>query len=365
MFGLDRAGLWIFLLLEQEITLSKLCRYFNKDYEEKISRKSQVLEVDHEFINKFKVSYRSKGTRLEVHFNYPKVFSETNLYLLTCEFKKVYAEEKIVTVLKEALGEEASNWSLNFFDIEVAMQFDTSSIHLYHKPLRFIFKAFSESYKTNNKCQYSDYSVFFKKFLDTGFTFQLSPGIKFKIYAKGIEHNKKNPENIRGTPLRGELTLTTNGIKEVAGTTSVNILTLEHLEKKVSEYFQDNLEIHKKLEKSFIEEVRFLEEKFKGFNPRELKSLVISYAWRGLDDSVFCHVIENGSSVKKRQLMYQKARIRESLIEEQERGGSKKSNFNNLKRLEELLKEIFLLDTKIQFKKNKKIEFILSKKCSN
>ncbi len=365
MLGLDRAGLWVLVELPPEIVLAKLCRYFNRDYEEKISRKSQTLDVDHDFIDKFRVAYKPKGARLDIYFNYPRVFKKTNLHPLTEDLQKILAEEKIIEVLKAALGKKSSNWNQNFFDLEVAMQFKTSSIHHYHKPLRFIFLALSEKFYSNNKCYYSDYSKFFKKFLDTGFTFQLDQGVKFKIYAKGIEHNKKTGEKTRETSLRGELTLSTNGLKKVAGTTEVDIVSIKLLEKKVTDYFSHDLLLHKKLEDAFIEDIRYLEDKFRDFNPRELKSMVIGYSWKGLDDSIFCYVVEKASYVKKRQLMYQKARVREALIEEQERGDSKKSNFNNLKRLEELMKKIFLLDTKIQFKKNKKIEFILSKKCSN
>ena len=363
MIGLDRASIWAVTSTESDMVVATILKYFKLENSEKFKRGDEIIRVDHKWINHFRVVDRFVKTRIMIDFNYPRYYRDDNIEPVKKNTEKEEVEEAICSILSKLTGDAFKRSDLEYGNLELCMQFYVGAFYKMHNILIFIYKLLHKNFKFlgQKRCFYGDYSSKMDRFYSTGFAFELIKGLNFKVYSKLHEHNKKSTDKEVGGRLRGEWSLTKGGLRSLYSTSKPCDLTLDYLSSELQNF--NGIKLFDALSQELHNDLSHLEKKLKGFNPRDLKSLVKDYQEWALDDRMMNLAITNVSHVSTRQIERYRETIRESLLESQQRSSPMRDNFNNIERLQEFCREILLLEIEIRLKYTQGLSLILHKRC--
>lgn len=342
MLGLDRAAVWVDLEVDADLVIIGIKKYFKNIQPKKLSGRTQTFLISEKNINEIRVREKPLKTMIKIDFSYSRYNRCDNLYPLTSEIAKVLAEEELVQIINKISLSNVTREDLKYEYLEICIQEKIKSFYDYHNVISLFYKSLSRNFKTSEKTRFENYDVTGDYFYSTGFIFQLETGWKMRLYSKSHEHNKKFPGQSMHPLLRLEHRLTSGILKKLCSSRMVKDFTIDFLKNEIVKQLGNKLVLF--LEQEIDRDIEFLEEKFKDFTSRTLRTLVRDYQEHILDEKIVNYVVmklSNKSDTQKRR--YRKI-VKTSLEEFQVRGSPKRNNFNNIKRLEFFIRQILLID---------------------
>lgn len=357
MLGLDRAAVWVDLEVDADLVVIGVKKFFPGVQPKKLSGKTQTFIVNDGNINEIRIREKPLKTMVKVDFSYSRHNRNDNLYPLTSELGKVIAEEKIVQIINKISLSEITRENLKYDYLEICIQEDIRSFYDFHNIISLFYKALSRNFKTFEKMKFENYDVLQDFFYSTGFIFQIDRGWKMRLYSKAHEHNKKSTE--KSLPkLRLEHRLSSGILKIWCSTNMVKDLTIEYLKNEIVKRIGNNLVTF--LQEEIDRDIKFLEEKFKGFTSRDLNTLVRDYQEHILDEQIINYVVTNLSTKSVVQTKRYRKQVKIALEEYQARGSPKRNNFGNINRLEFFIKQILLVNVEVKcsFRQHLALNFV-------
>lgn len=347
MLGLDRAAVWVDLEVDADLVIIGIKKYFKNVQPKKLSGRTQTFLISEKNINEIRVREKPLSkTMIKIDFSYSRYNKKDNLYPLTSEIAKVMAEEEIVDIINKISLSHITRGNLKYEYLEICIQENVKSFYDYHNVISLFYKSLSRNFKTFEKTRFENYDVAGDYFYSTGFIFQLDIGWKMRLYSKSHEHNKKHPGESLHPILRLEHRVTSGILKKWCSTKMVKDFTIEFLKNEIVKQMGHNLVIF--LEQEIDRDIEFLEDKFKEFTSKNLKTLVRDYQEHILDEQIINYVVTKLSTKCLRQKERYRQKVKLSLEEFQARGSPKRNNFNNIKRLEFFIREILLIDIEVK-----------------
>lgn len=346
MLGLDRAAVWVDLEVNAELVILGIRKYFKNIKPKKLSGATQTFLISEKNINEIRVREKPLRTMIKVDFSYSRYNRNDNLYPLTSEIAKVLAEEEIVQIINKISLSNISREDLKYEYLEICIQEDIKSFYDYHNIISLFYKSLSRNFKTFEKTRFENYDVAGDYFYSTGFIFQIDIGWKIRLYSKSHEHNKKNPLKSMHPKLRLEHRITSGILKKWCATRMVKDLSIEFLRNEIVKRIGNELTEY--LLEEINRDIEFLEEKFKNFTSRNLKTLVRDYQEHILDEKIVNYVITKLSTKCLKQTKRYRKKIKIALEEFQARGSPKRNNFGNIERLEFFIRQILLVDIEVK-----------------
>lgn len=344
MIGLDRAGVIINSDMEPEMITASILRDFEHKYGERLKKSEELIRVDHQWVNSFKVKEKSRGSRVIIDFNYPRYFEKHNIEPLRCEKKRIEVENEICKIFEKLTKEEYKRCDFDYVHLEVAMQMNVGAFYRMHNIVYFLYKVLNRNFakRDTKKKTFGDYSTTMNKFYSTGFMFEIEKGILLEIYSKLHEYNPRSEKTEVGGKLRGEFKFSKNGLKTLFNTSNTELLSFNHIFEGLREFNESNM--LPLIKEGIEEDLLYLERKLAEFNPRELRCLVRDYQEWAIDEKIMCLAVSTASNTSQRQVERYRKKTRTSLKESQERSSPLRDNFGNLERMVDFCKKILLLD---------------------
>lgn len=327
--------------------------------------KEEKLDPKFKFINWIKIikkvhSITKDRCRVIIEINYPKYFKATNFDLLNEQKDKETVDFFIRLTLSEIFETSPDKLRLDYGELEAGEQISIKKFSDYTNVLHLAFRAFNNSFESDSKCIFGDYSTFLDKFYTTGFNFKIEKGLVLKVYNKTLENNKKNKEHkVMGSGvLRSEIDMTTSVIKQLMNTTEIDNITLEAIKKSIKTNFEHG--VKKAIKDQIKSNQKELESRLKKINitPKNIELFVTENNEWILDDEIFGFIVKKVFTNKKTERMiqiYQKT-AREKLILLEKSNSPLRCNTKNIKRLKEFLKNLFALEIEIEFTKDGEIQ---------
>lgn len=392
--GIDRAIISSQKFIDDsDLFLARMKTLFDLNYNP-LERKDLKIELSGNidifsrtnFINYIqikKMGYR--GYQIIIEFNYARFFSKDNFNLVTEQDKKDKVDlhlKKIIAYLSYPMKDiqcnfidaptwlyikinkmESFDFALDYCSLEIAEQLLVNGFYKYTNSLLFFYKSLSNYYsEVKEKCIHENYKIAADKFYKTGFTFKPAKGLKIKIYNKTEEHNKKNCfDKKSGGSLRTEVVLTKMIIKRIFGSTNIN-LSLEKLQHNLNLEFKDA--IVKAIKAQFEKDEKNLLEKLSmiKITPKNLELFVTTYNELIVDADWFNNILYRELVNKKsRSSVFEYTKCTKKQLKKlNELNSPIRDNLNNLKRLEQLVKNLFCINLKIKNKNGEKLQFFIN-----
>lgn len=346
MLGLDRAAVWVDLEVSADLVIIGIKKYFKNVQPKKLSGGTQTFLIAEKNINEIRVREKPLKTMVKVDFSYSRYNRKDNLYPMTSEIGKVLAEEEIVQIINNISLSNITRENLKYEYLEICIQEDIKSFYDYHNIISLFYKSLSRNFKTSEKMRFENYDIAGDYFYNTGFIFQIDTGWKMRLYSKSHEHNKKYPGSSRHPILRLEHRLTSGILKLWCSSKLVKDFTIEYLKNEIVK--QIGYKFVEDLQEEIDRDIEFLEDKFKDFTSRSLKTLVRDYQEHILDEKIINYVITKLSNKSYAQKKRYREKVKTALAEYQIRGSPRRNNFNNIKRLEFFIREILLIDIEVK-----------------
>lgn len=346
MLGLDRAAVWVEIEVVPELCIIGIKKYFPKVQPKKLSGNTQTFLINEKNINEIRIKEKPLKTMIKIDFSYARYNKEDNLYPLDSEIGKVLAEEELVQIINKISLSNISRENLKYDYLEFCIQQDIRSFYDYHNVISLFYKSLSRNFKTYEKMRFENYDEFQDYFYSTGFIFQFLRGWKIRLYSKSHEYNKKSNNKSLSPKLRMEHRLSSGVIKIFCQTNIVKYLTIEYLKDKIVKKIGYNLVTY--LQQEIDRDILFLEEKFKNFTSKSLRTLVRDYQEHILDEKIVNYVVTKLSTKSLAQTKRYRQQVRLSLEEHQIRGSPKRNNFRNIERLEFFINEILLVKVEVK-----------------
>lgn len=346
MLGLDRAAVWVDLEVDADLVIIGIKKYFKNVQPKKLSGRTQTFLISEKNINEIRVREKPLKTMIKIDFSYSRYNRSDNLYPLTSEIAKISVEEELIQIINKISLSNISREDLKYEYLEVCIQENIKSFYDYHNIISLFYKSLSRNFKTFEKTRFENYDVAGDYFYSTGFIFQLDTGWKMRLYSKSHEHNKKYPGASRNPILRLEHRLSSGILKILYSTNKVKDLSISFLKKGIAK--KVGYRLVECLQQEVDRDIEFLEEKFKDFSSRNLKTLVRDYQEHILDEQTINYVVTKSNTKSKNQNKRYRQKVRLALEEFQARGSPKRNNFNNIKRLEFFIKQILLINIEVK-----------------
>ena len=342
MLGLDRAAVWVDLEVDADLVIIGIKKYFKNVQPKKLSGRTQTFLISEKNINEIRVREKPLRTMVKIDFSYARYNRNDNLYPLTSEIAKVLVEEELVQIINKISLSNITREDLKYEYLEICIQEKIKSFYDYHNVISLFYKSLSRNFKTSEKTRFENYDVIGDYFYSTGFIFQLETGWKIRLYSKSHEHNKKFPGQSMHPLLRLEHRLTSGILKKLCSSRMVKDFTIEFLKNEIVKQLGNKLVLF--LEQEIDRDIEFLENKFKDFTSRTLRTLVRDYQEHIIDEKIINYVVMKSSNKCYRQKWRYKEIVKIALEEFQARGSPKRNNFGNIERLEFFIRQILLVD---------------------
>lgn len=327
--------------------------------------KEENLNPKFKYINWIKINKKihtlnKDRCKVIIEINYPKFFRETNFELVNQQKDKENVDFSIRLILSEVFETSPEKLKLDYSDLEAGEQINIKKFSDYTNVLHLVYKAFNNSFSSDSKCLFGDYSTVLDRFYITGFNFKIEKGLVLKAYNKTLENNKKNKDHkvSTGGVLRGEFNMTTSIIKQLMGTTEIDNITLDRLKKAIKTNLEDG--VKKAIKEQLKYNQKELESRLSKINitPKNIELFVTENNEWILDDEIFSSILKKELTDKKSERMIRRCKKtgKEKLILLENSNSPKRSNTKNIKRLKEFLINIFGLEIEIQFSKDGEIQ---------
>ena len=346
MLGLDRAAVWVDLEVDADLVIIGIKKYFKNVQPKKLSGRTQTFLISEKNINEIRVREKPLKTMIKIDFSYSRYNRCDNLYPLTSEIAKVLAEEELVQIINKISLSNITREDLRYEYLEVCIQEKIKSFYDYHNVISLFYKSLSRNFKTSEKTRFENYDVIGDYFYSTGFIFQLDTGWKMRLYSKSHEHNKKFSGQSMHPLLRLEHRLTSGILKKLCSKRMVKDFTIDFLKNEIVRQLGNKLVLF--LEQEIDRDIFFLENNFKDFTSKTLRTLVRDYQEHILDEKIVNYVVMKLSQKSYAQKRRYRDIVKIALEEYQTRGSPKRNNFNNIKRLEFFIRQILLVDIEVK-----------------
>lgn len=346
MLGLDRAAVWVDLEVDADLVIIGIKKYFKNVQPKKLSGRTQTFLISEKNINEIRVREKPLRTMVKIDFSYARYNRNDNLYPLTSEIAKVLAEEELVQIINKISLSNITREDLKYEYLEICIQEKIKSFYDYHNVISLFYKSLSRNFKTSEKTRFENYDVIGDYFYSTGFIFQLDTGWKMRLYSKSHEHNKKFSGQSMHPLLRLEHRLTSGILKKLCSKRMVKDFTIDFLKNEIVRQLGNKLVLF--LEQEIDRDIFFLENNFKEFTSKTLRTLVRDYQEHILDEKIVNYVVMKLSQKSYAQKRRYRDIVKIALEEYQTRGSPKRNNFNNIKRLEFFIRQILLVDIEVK-----------------
>lgn len=325
-----------------------------------------------------------KGYLIYIDANYARYFNKTNYRLVTNEEDKKTVDralKRIVLylVIPDNLDIPEENKAVCRFEkirkmdnldivvldyryLELAEQLKVNCFYKMNNALFFMFKSLCNKFiDAKDRCMYLNYKTTVDKFYTTGFSFKFLNGLELNYYSKTEENNKKNNDKEKGGVLKTELKMTKTHIKRMCGTTNIDDLTIKKLSMGINSEFREV--IVEAIERQFETEEQLILEKLSRIKitPKNLELFVAINNESIIDADWFNSILYKELRNKKSRSSifdYTKC-VKEQLKELGEQNSPLRDNLNNLKRIEQLVKNLFGINLKIRSKNGEKLQFFI------
>lgn len=372
MLGLDRAIITTQILEfdADQLKLNILKKFgikdnFHSNNIEKIYINKNInISTKFKYINWIKIikkpgTLKNDRCKLMIEINYPKFFNSTNFMLVTNQLDKEKVDFAIRLILSELFEVSPELLQLDYNELEIGDQMNVKKFSDYTNVLFLIYKAFCNSFETDSKCMFGDYSSLLDRFYTTGFSFKITKGLTLKVYNKTLENNKKNKlDKITDGVLRSELNITSSIIKTLLSTTNVDSITIDKTKYSIKNCFEQSIKesIRAQILKNQDEIIKRLN-KIK-ITPRSIEVFVTENNEWIIDDDTF-NCILHKEVIKTRTEITSKrcqAMAKQKLIDLATSNSPRRNNSKNMKRLEIFLKNLFDIDIKIRQRRKEEIQ---------
>ena len=355
MLGLDRAAVWVDLEVDADLVIIGIKKYFKNVQPKRLSGRTQTFLISEKNINEIRVREKPLRTMVKIDFSYARYNRNDNLYPLTSEIAKVLAEEELVQIINKISLSNITREDLKYEYLEICIQEKIKSFYDYHNVISLFYKSLSRNFKTSEKTRFENYDVIGDYFYSTGFIFQLETGWKMRLYSKSHEHNKKFPGQSMHPILRLEHRLTSGILKKLCSKRMVKDFTIDFLKNEIVRQLGNKLVLF--LEQEIDRDIFFLENNFKDFTSKTLRTLVRDYQEHILDEKIVNYVVMKLSQKSYAQKRRYRDIVKIALEEYQTRGSPKRNNFNNIKRLEFFIRQILLVDIQVKCNYEERLTF--------
>lgn len=371
MIGLDRARISIKKInITPEQLKFNILNKFSIRGDIKTSNGEKIYIGDQEeinkvfkFINFIKIGLKNHLCSVEIEFNYAKYYRNTNFELMKTQKEKEDVDLSVLIILSEITEIDISKMKYEYSFLEVAEQLDIKRFTDYTNIIYLIYKALhlNKDFKKSGKVFY-DYSSILDRFFTTGFVFSFKDGLTFCTYNKSLENNQKNVnelDKVNKSSLKNEFKFTKTTLKNIFGTSAVEILNLNAIREQISENLGLCIKnaVIEQLKKNQMEIEKRLDT-LENLTPKNIQLFVTENNEWILDYDWFNYILKKKLIGKKSRSMifiYQKA-AREKLISLESSNSPKRSNSKNIKKLKQYLRVLFGVELEINLKENGEIQ---------
>ncbi|MBR8702283.1 MULTISPECIES: hypothetical protein [unclassified Fusobacterium] len=356
MIGLDRAAVWVSLAdVEADLVILGVQKRFKNVNPRKLAGTTQSFKINENNINEIRVCEKTGYTLVKIDFSYARFGTDNNVYPLCTEAGKVLVENQLVKIIKDISLKKISRNDMSYEYLEICLQERIKSFYSYYNIISLFYKSLKRNNYTKIGTCFEDYDYASDYYYNTGFIFQMNRGWKMRLYSKSHEHNKKNLDKVRGANLRLEHRMTKMALDFYCKTSIVSELKLQVIKEKILVKIGKILFEH--ITKELYRDIGILEKRLKDFESRKIPNLIRDLQEHILDEKIVNQVIQQNSTKGSRQTRRYKNKVKEALKEYETRGSPKRSNFDNLERLEFFINKIIFFKVKVKCNSKKHLTF--------